>query len=180
MIFLQSSKLFISTSKLTLNIWSLMLVSFAPSPIHHRFYGWDSNHQKWVVHDIAIPTLHGYTDGMFSMFLFFDAGLKDWRLEIPTFWWLAIGPLPRRLPLPSRPRLLRPFETEYELSMNHIWVNRWISEIIPFYGRKIQVSELLELTQISTTCYNRDCFQRAMGSNDQWCQWPEFDGNTSN
>ena len=30
---------------------------FAPSPIHHHFYGWDSNHQKWVVYDIAIPIL---------------------------------------------------------------------------------------------------------------------------
>ena len=31
---------------------------FAPSPIHHHFYGWDSNHQKLGgAKDIAIPTL---------------------------------------------------------------------------------------------------------------------------
>ena len=28
-----------------------------PSPIQHHVYGWDSNHQKWVVYGIAIPTL---------------------------------------------------------------------------------------------------------------------------
>ena len=37
----------------------LMLVwqCHKPSPIHHYFYGWHSNHQKWVVYGIAIPTL---------------------------------------------------------------------------------------------------------------------------
>ena len=39
--------------KLLMLVWQC----HKPSPSHHHFYGWDCNHQKWVVYDIAIPTL---------------------------------------------------------------------------------------------------------------------------
>ena len=70
-------------------------MSFAPSPIHHRFYGWDSNHQKWVVYDTAIPTLHGYTDGIFSYFFHvsvfrcWSESLKDTDVLATCHWPFA-------------------------------------------------------------------------------------------
>ena len=74
-----------------------------PPPIHHHFNGWYSNHQKWVVHDIAIPTLHRM--------------LKSWHrksLLNDQRWWqiTTISNLPHighhwkpllRLPKPGNP-----------------------------------------------------------------------------
>ena len=40
-----------------------------PSPIHHHFYGWDFNHQKWVVCGIAIPSVPFYHHPILSCFI---------------------------------------------------------------------------------------------------------------
>ena len=73
-------------------------MSFAPSPSHH-FYGWDSNHQKLVVYDIAIPTLCGGLEHV--LFLSSQLGMAPSQLTLgisPKKRWEVGGwsPVPTR------------------------------------------------------------------------------------
>ena len=53
-------------------------------------------------------------------------------------------------PIPATERLIWVNLITTEPCSPEPWIHgNWIREIIPFYGRKIQVSELLQFTQIS-------------------------------